>query len=468
MTATLTNTHLDTAALEAMEPMLRGRVIRPGDEGYNAARAVYNRMHDRYPAAIVQALDTADVVHAVNFAREQDLLLSIKAGAHNVNGFASNDGGLVLDLSGMRSVTVDPTRRLAIVGGGALWADVDHAAHVYGLATPGGILSTTGVAGLTLGGGFGHLTRRYGLCCDNLRLAEVVTADGRIVTASEGENADLFWALRGGGGNFGVATSLTFALHPVATVYGGPIFYPAEASAEVLRWFRAFMATAPRELSAFFGFQELPPAPFVPEPLHGRKACALVVCYTGDLASADAVVRPIRDAAPVWLDLCGPIPYPALNAMFDALLPHGLHHYWKADFVRELTDEAIDIHADFGPRVGNFLSAMHLYPLDGAVQDVQADATAFSYRDVAFTHIIAGVDSDPTNMANHTAWVRDYWAALHPHSAGGGYVNFLMDEGQERIRATYRDNYDRLAAAKRTWDPGNLFRVNQNIRPASR
>lgn len=464
MSATTTST-IDPAVLEPLRAGFRGRIIQPEEPGYDDARAVYNAMHNRYPILIVQPMDSADVASAVRFAAEQNLLLSIKGGAHNVNGFASNDGGMVIDLSAMRNVFVDPAARTASVGGGALWGDVDHATHAFGLATPSGIISTTGVAGLALGGGFGHLTRRYGLSSDNLISAEVVTADGKIVTASGDENPDLFWAIRGGGGNFGVVTHFTFKLHPVSTVYGGPIFFPAEASGQVLRFFREFIATAPREINAFFGYHEAPPAPFVPEHLHGHKACVIVVCYTGPLEKAEAAIKPIREAAPVALDLCGPIPYPAMNSMFDALLPHGLHHYWKADFVRELSDAAIDVHTNLGPRVPNFFSLMHLYPLDGAVQDVPKDATAFSYRDVKFSHIVAGIDSNPSNMPDITAWVREYWAALHPLSAGGAYINFLMDEGQERVRATYLDNYPKLVAAKERWDPRNLFRVNQNIRP---
>lgn len=467
MSATMTRPMIDPTRVSYLSARFRGRIVQPDDEGYDDARSVYNGMHDRHPALIVQPFDTADVVTAVSFARDHDLLLSIKGGGHSVNGFGTNDGGLVIDLSAMKNVHVDPVAQTATVGGGATWGDFDHAAHAYGLATPGGIISTTGVAGLTLGGGIGHLNRRYGLSCDNLLAAELVTADGQIVTASAGENPDLFWAIRGGGGNFGVVTRFTFQLHPVSTVYGGPIFYPAEASEQVLQFFRDFIATAPREIGAFFGYHEAPPAPFVPEPLHGHKACAIVVCYTGPLEGAEAAIKPIRDAAPVALDLCGPIPYPALNSLFDALLPPGLHHYWKADFVRDLSDPAIDVHTIHGPRVPNFLSLMHLYPLNGAVQDVAKDATAFAYRDVTFTHIIAGIDGDPAAMPARTAWVRDYWSALHPLSAGGAYVNFLMDEGQSRVRTTYLDNYPQLTAAKRRWDPANLFRTNQNISLAS-
>lgn len=465
MAVTMNRSLIDADALNSLHAQVRGRIMQSEDEGYDEARRVYNAMHDRRPAIIVQPVDTADVQAAVSFAREQDLVLSIKGGAHNVTGFATNDGGMVIDMCEMTSVVVDTANRTAVIGGGATWGDVDHATHAYGLATPGGILSTTGVAGLTLGGGFGHLTRRFGLCCDNLLGAELVTADGKIVAASADENADLFWAIRGGGGNFGVVTRLTMRLHEVSMVYGGPIFFPASFSEQVLRFFREFIPAQPRELSAFFAYHEAPPAPFVPDELVGHKACAIVVCYTGPVEEAEAIIQPIRDCAPIALDLCGPIPYPALNSMFDDLLPHGLHHYWKADFVREISDESVAIHGTHGPQVPNFLSLMHLYPMDGAVQDVASDATAFTYRDVGFTHIIAGIDSDGANMPAHTAWVRDYWSELHPHSAGGAYINFLMDEGQDRIRATYGDNHPRLVEAKRAWDPSNLFRMNQNIHP---
>jgi FAD/FMN-containing dehydrogenase len=452
------------AAIQKLAPAIRGDMIQPDDAMYDDARKIYNAMIDRRPALIVRCADVADVIAAVQFAAENGLDLSIRGGSHNVAGFSTNDGGVVIDLSRMRNVHVDPERRVARAGGGATWGDVDHASHAFGLATPAGIISTTGVGGLTLGGGFGYLTRRYGLCIDNLLSAEVVTADGKLVTASEQENPDLFWAIRGGGGNFGVVTSFEFRLHPVSTVYGGPIFFPVDASGDVLAFFRDFIADAPREVSAFFGYHVAPPAPFVPEHLHGHTACAIIPCYTGPLDQAEAAIKPIREAAPVALDLAGPRPYPALNSLFDPLLPAGLHHYWKADFDRDLTDEAIAIHTEHGPQVPNFLSLMHLYPLDGAVHDVASDTTAFNYRDVKFAHIIAGVDTDPANMPAHTAWVRDYWNALHPHSAGGAYVNFMMDdEGNDRIQATYRDNYPRLAALKRQYDPGNVFHMNQNI-----
>lgn len=462
-----TATTLSNEAVQQLQTAVRGEVIPPADPTYDAARKVYNAMIDRSPGLIVRCVDAADVIAAVTFAREHGLPLAVRGGCHNVAGSAVCDGGIVVDLSRMRSVRVDPVRRTARVDGGATWGDVDHATHAFGLATPSGIISTTGVGGLTLGGGFGYLTRRYGLSCDNLRAADVVTADGQLLAASATENHDLFWAIRGGGGNFGVVTSFEFDLHPVGMVYGGPVFYPVERAGEVMRFYRDFIARAPAELSAFFGFHVAPPAPFVPEALHGAMTCAIVTCYSGPLDDAEAAVRPIREAAPVALDLMGPLPYPALNSLFDALLPPGLQHYWKADFDRELTDAAIDAHLEFGPRTPNFMSLMHLYPLDGAVQQVGADETAFSHRDVRFVHIIAGIDTDAAAMPDHTSWVRDYWAALHPYSAGGAYVNFLMDEGQDRVRAAYGANYDRLAAIKTALDPSNLFRANQNIRPAT-
>lgn len=466
MTATATmTTMLSHDATTALRSQVRGDVFEPVTPGYDDARQLYNAMHDRRPALIVRAADAADVMAAVRFAREQDVPIAVRSRGHNVAGLGSIDGGVVIDMTGMKDIHVDPKAQRMRAGGGASWGDADHATHAFGLATPGGVLSTTGIAGLSLGGGFGHLSRQYGLSADNIVSADVVTAGGERVTASNDENPDLFWALRGGGGNFGVVTSFEFDLHPVHTVYGGPVFYPVSASADVLAFYREFIANAPRELSAFFGYHVAPPAPFVPEELHGHNACVIVACWTGGLEDGERMLKPIREAGPIALDLAGPIPYPALNSMFDALLPYGLHHYWKADYVRNLDDASIAIHADYGALTPNFMSLMHLYPMNGAIQDVDASATAYAHRDANFVHIIAGIDSDPANMPAHTSWVRDYWSALHPHSSGAAYVNFLMDEGEDRIRATYRDNYPRLVEVKQKWDPRNVFHVNQNIRP---
>lgn len=457
---TATQTRIDT-----FRDRLQGDLIEPTNPDYDEVRTLYNAMHDPHPNLIVQAICDADVVEAVSYARENGLDLAIRSGGHNVAGLGSIEGGLVIDMRCLDDVDVDPGARTVRVGGGAHWGQVDAATHNMGLATPSGIISTTGVAGLTLGGGFGYLSRKHGLTIDNLISANVVTANGKLVTASDRENPDLFWAIRGGGGNFGVVTSFEFRLHPVETVYGGPIFYPAAVGADILAFYRDFVKTAPRELGLFFGYHEAPPAPFVPEALQGHKACMIQTCWTGNLDEAEAILKPIREAGPVALDLAGPMPYPALNSMFDALLPYGLQHYWKADYAAGISDDAIAVHADYGPRVPNFFSLMHIYAVDGAVQDVPSSAMAYAQRDARFVHIIAGIDNEPANMPANTQWVREYWSELHPHSTGAAYVNFLMNEGQDRIRATYRDNYARLTGEKRKWDPQNLFHVNQNIQP---
>lgn len=446
---------------------LRGTLIEPGHPDYDEARRVYNGMIDRHPRLIARCADIADVISAVNFAREHGLVVAVRGGGHNAAGLGTCDDGIVIDLGQLRGIHVDPERREARVEGGATWGDVDHATHTFGLATPSGIISTTGVGGLTLGGGFGHLSRRYGLTCDNLLSADLVLADGRFVTASAVENPELFWAIRGGGGNFGVVTSFVFRLHSVSMVYGGPIFYPLDRSGDVMRFYREFIAEAPKEMSAFFGFHLAPPAPFVPEHLHNVPMAVIVACYNGPMERAEAAVSPLRENAAPALDLLGPLPYPALQGMFDALQPPGLQHYWKADFDNALTDQMIDIHLQYGPRVPTVPSLIHLYPMNGAVQQVAKDATAFHHRDADFAHVILATDADPQAMPDHIAWAREYWSELHTHAAGGAYVNFLMEEGEERVAATYGDNYLRLRALKAKFDPDNLFRVNQNIRPLS-
>jgi FAD binding domain/Berberine and berberine like len=463
---TRTGAGLSAETTEQLSASLRGDLIGPADRGYDEARRVYNGMIDRRPAAIIRAADAADVIAGVNLAREEGLDVSVRGGGHSVPGFGTNDGGIVIDLSAMRGIRVDPERRTARAEGGATWGDLDHATHAFGLATTGGIISTTGVAGLTLGGGIGHLARGHGLSCDNLISADVVTADGQLVTASEDQNADLFWALRGGGGNFGAVTSLEFRLHPVGEIYGGPIFYPVDRAGDVMRFYREFIAQAPEELGAFFAFQIAPPLPFIPEERHGETMCLIVACWTGPVEEGEQAVAPLLDAAPVVAQHVGPMPYPALNSAFDALLPKGLQHYWKADFVRELTDGAIAAHVEHGPRVPCVESTMHMYPINGASNRVPSDATAFAYRDAQFACVIAGMWPDPADNERNTAWVRDYWQAIHPHSELGGYVNFMAGDDQDRIRDNYRGNYDRLAEVKRRYDGENLFRMNQNIEPA--
>jgi FAD/FMN-containing dehydrogenase len=458
-------TALDEGAVSTFKAGLRGRLFCPGDEGYDEARKVWNGMIDRRPALIARCAGVADVIAAVNFAREQGLPVAIRGGSHNVTGNAVCDGGVVIDLSSMKGIRVDREGRTVRAEGGCTWGDVDHATHAFGLAAPGGVISTTGIAGLTLGGGIGHLTRKYGLSCDNLISADVVLADGTFVTASEKKNPDLFWALRGGGGNFGVVTSFEFKLHPVSQVMAGPILWPLEKSREALRLYRDFMNQAPEDLNAFFAFLIVPPGPPFPKELHNKTVCGVVAVYTGPEAKADALLAPLRRFGPPLVDFFGPLPFPAVQSMFDGLVPEGLQNYWKADFVNELSDEVIEAHVTHGPRVPTFNTAVHIYPVSGAANRVKKGDTAFFYRDAKYVHVIAAIYPNAADTARNVAWVRDYWSALHPHSSGGAYVNFLMEEGEDRIRATYGGNYERLATIKTKYDPTNLFRLNQNIRP---
>jgi FAD/FMN-containing dehydrogenase len=453
------------AAIHCLKRALRGRLIEPGDTEYETARQVYNGMIDRYPRLIVRCAHLADVIAAVRFARDHELLLAIRGGAHNGPGLGTCDDGLVIDLSALRGLHVDPAARTVRVAGGCTWGEVDRASHAFGLAVPSGIVSTTGVAGLALGGGSGYLTRRYGLTIDNLLEADVVLADGRLVTASAAQNADLFWALRGGGGNFGVVTSFLFRAHPVHTVYAGLTLWRLERAGEILPWYREFLPGAPEELYGFFGFKGVPTSAPFPPALQGRRVCGVVWCYTGPAEQADTAFRPVRALKPDFEHL-GHLPFPTLQGFFDGLFPPGLQWYWRGDFVAELTDTAIARHLEYGAQAPSLLSLMHLYPVDGAAGRVGRHDTAFSYREARWNMVIAGVDPDPANRERITAWTRAYWDAVHPHGAGGAYVNFMMDEGEARVRATYRDNYARLAAIKHKYDPQNLFRVNQNIRPA--
>ena len=456
---------LNEAAIAAFRSSLRGELIEPGDSSYEAARKVYNAMIERRPRLIARCADVADVMAAVKFAREQRLLVAIRGGGHNAGGLGVCDGGLVIDLSPMSHVHVDPKKKTVMVGAGALWRDVDHATHAFGLAVPSGIISTTGVAGLTLGGGIGYLTRRYGLTIDNLLAVEIVLADGRFVTANATENADLFWAVRGGGGNFGVVTTFLFKAQPVDTVYGGPMFWPMEDAAEMLRWYRNFIVKAPDDIYGFFAFHTMPPwAPF-PEHLHNKKMCGIVWCYTGAMKKAEKVFRPIRGFKTPAIDLVGPIPHPALQSLFDRLYPPGMQWYWKADFVNTLSDEAIAQHLRYAEKLPSLESTMHLYPINGAVRRVKKQATPWWYREATWSQVIVGVDPDPANKEMVSAWAKEYWNALHPYAAGGAYINFMMEEGEDRIRATYGKNYARLVKIKRRRDPANFFRVNQNIMP---
>ena len=452
-------------AIQSFQSTLRGKLVRPGDADYDAARKVYNAMIDRRPRLIAKCADVADVMATVRFARDQGLLLAVRCGGHNGGGLGVCDDGLVLDLSSMRGVRVDPNERTVRVDGGCTWGDVDHATHAFGLACPSGIISTTGVGGLTLGGGIGHLTRKLGLSIDNLLAADVVLADGRFVIASAKENPDLFWAIRGGGGNFGVVTSFQFGLHPVKNIIGGPVFWTLEQAPDVMRWYRDFIRQAPQDLNGWFAFLTVPPVPMFPEALHLKKMCGVVWCYAGPPDKAEQVFAPVKKFGPPALYGIHEIPLPALQSVFDALYPPGHHWYWRADFVNELSDKAIALHCEHGARMPTPQSTMHLYPVNGKVHEVGKGDTAFSYRDANWAEVIVGVDPDPANKTRITDWTKGYFDALHPYSAGGAYVNFMMDEGQERVQATYRENYGRLAEIKRKYDAENLFRVNQNVRP---
>jgi FAD/FMN-containing dehydrogenase len=455
------------ATVDALAARLRGDVIRPGDVGFEAARMVHNAMIDRRPGAIARCADVADVITTVRLASDGGALLSVRGGGHSGAGLGVCDGGVVLDLSRMRGVRVDPQNATVRVDGGSTLGDVDHATHAFGLATPFGIISTSGVGGLTLGGGIGHLSRRYGLSIDNLISADVVLADGTFVTASAEQHPDLFWALRGGGGNFGVVTSFEFKCHPVRTVVTGPVLYDLDDAADVLRWYREFLPAAPDDLNGFFAVMAVPPAPQFPEHLHLRRVCGVMWCYTGSPERADEVLAPVRRFGNPVLDGLHEAPFPALQSAFDGLYPPGLQWYWRADFVEDITDEAIAVHEKFG-EVPTMHSTMHLYPIDGAVRDLDPADTAFGHRGATWASVILGVDPDPANAASTKQWTLDYWDALHPHSVGGAYVNFMMDEGAARVRAAYGTNYDRLAQVKAQYDPDNFFRVNQNIAPATR
>ena len=466
MTTYASTTTLDETAVATLQSQLRGEVIRAEDASYDEARKVYNGMIDRRPGLIVRCQDVADVISAVNFARERQMLVAIRGGGHSGPGLGICDDGMVIDLSDMDSVRVDPARKTVTAEGGCVWREVDHATHAFGLATPSGFISSTGVGGLTLGGGIGYLSRTYGLTLDNLLSVDMVLADGNFVTASASENADLFWAVRGGGGNFGVVTSFVFRLHDVSTVYGGPIFWPLDQAKEVLTFWRDFILNAPRDINGWFGFVTIPPIDHFPAQYHLQKMCVIVWCYTGDLAQAAERFAPIRAVGAPAMDLAGPVPWPALQQIFDGLFPPGLQWYWKADFFTDLSEQAIDLHLKYAEQLPTGHSTMHLYPINGAVHDVGRNDTAFSFREANFAEVIVGIDPDPANNERMIEWARNYWLAMHPHSAGGAYINMIMDEGQEQVRAAYRDNYDRLAQIKASYDPDNLFRVNQNIHPA--
>lgn len=458
-------TALKMEAIAALRTKIRGDIIQPGDPQYEQARKVYNAMIDKRPALIVRPVDIADISTAVGFGHEHGLDVAVRGGAHNGPGFGTVEGGLVIDLSRLRGIRVDPEAETVRVEGGALWGDVDHATYPFGLAVPAGFLSTTGVGGLTLGGGSGYLSRRYGLTIDNLLSVDMVLADGCFVTADKEHNEDLFWAVRGGGGNFGIVTSFLFRASPVTSVYGGPMFWPMEEAAEMLHYWQDLIMKAPEELYGFFGLGAVPPAPPFPEKYHGQNMGYIQWCYTGPLEKAEQVFKPIREHRTPAIDFAGPITMPAINSMFDGLYPAGYQWYWQADFFRHYDDAAIDKLIKAGKEMPTLFSNIHLYPINGAAGRVGPHDTAWAYRDANFSQVIVAVDPDPANNERMTRWAKETWSALHSSSAGGAYLNFKMDEGEATVKAGLGENYTRLAQIKAKYDPSNFFHINQNIRP---
>ncbi len=461
-------TRAASAPYGELAAVTRGPLILPDDDNYDEARAVYNAMIDRRPAAVLQCRDVADVMAGVRFARDHGLELAVRGGGHNAAGLGVWDDALVLDLAPMRSTTGDPAAGTVRVDGGCTWGDVDHATVAFGMATPSGFLASTGVGGLTLGGGIGYLTRRFGLTIDNLIAADVVLADGSLVRADAESHPDLFWALRGGGGNFGVVTSFTFTCHQIGdngTIFGGPVFYDLADTRAVMQWYRELLPSLPEELNGWIALLTVPPVAPFPEELWGRKVCGIVWCYTGPLAKATEVTAPVREfGSPLMVGL-HEMPFNALQQAFDGLYPAGLQWYWRSDFCTEISDAAIAVHQKYGELLPTGHSTMHMYPVGGAASRIAENATAFAHRDGGWAAVIVGVDPDPANAGRISTWAKDYWEELHPTAASGTYVNFLMNEGQDRVREAYGANYPRLTAIKKRYDPDNLFHVNQNIPP---
>jgi FAD binding domain/Berberine and berberine like len=445
------------------------RLIGPEDGRYDEARTLFNAMIDRRPALIARCASADDVAAVIRFAREQDARLAIRGGGHNGGGLASVDDGVVADLSPLNSVTVDPEARTVRVGAGAVWGEVDAATQPHNLAVPTGIISSTGVAGLTLGGGHGYLSRRHGLTIDNLLSAELVLADGSRVTASADEHPDLFWAIRGGGGNFGVVTEFTFRAHPLETLVGGPTFWAIEDVEKLLAAYREWLPAAPRNVMGFFNFHTIPPVKEAfPEELHLRKVCGIVWAIDASDDEAEQAMAPMLSVAEPLLHGAQRMPIAALNSAFDGLYGPGDQWYWRGAFLREIPDEAIAVNREWNERMPGFKAGTHFYPVDGAVNDVAVDETAFAYRDATWSQVFIGCDPDPASASAVREWTIGYHESVVPYSAGASYVNFMMDdEGQGRVKSTYGPNYARLAEVKAAYDPDNVFRVNQNIEPAA-
>ncbi|MEO5999842.1 MAG: FAD-binding oxidoreductase [Chitinophagaceae bacterium] len=447
---------IDQQVVTDFKKKLTGDLILPGDQTYDETRKIWNGMIDRRPALIVRCKNSEDVIHAVNFGRDQNLLLSVRGGGHNISGNAVCDAGIMVDLSLMKSIKVYPEQQIADVETGATWAEFDAASQQHGLATTGGIISPTGVAGLTLGGGVGWLVRKHGLSCDNLIGADVVTAEGILLKTSANENQELFWGIRGGGGNFGVVTSMKFRLHKVNTVLGGMIIHPRDKAKEIIKFYREFMKTAPEELTLYTGLMTSP---------DGIPVVAFVGCYAGDLEQGEAVLKPLREFGTPVADLIGPIPYIQMQTLLDAAAPHGNRYYWKSNFMEELSDESIDVIFSYADAMPSPLSLVLLEYYGGASSREPEGGTAFPHRLSQFDLVIASNWIDRQEDERNISWTRNFWEAIQPYSSHKVYVNTLGVEGDERVKEAYGASYPRLAALKRKYDPNNLFRLNQNIKP---
>jgi FAD/FMN-containing dehydrogenase len=467
-TEEITHRNLADGSIAELAETLRGELIRPGDEGYDEARAIWNGIHDRRPALIVRCAGVSDVVRAVEFASSEELQVAVRGGSHSIPGFSTCDGGIVIDLSPMKGVRVDPVNRTAQAQAGLTWAEFDHETQAFGLAVTGGLVSSTGLAGFTLGGGIGWLVRKHGLACDNLISADVVTADGRLLHASAEENPELFWGLRGGGGNFGIVTSLEYRLHPVGpTVIGGPIFYPGERAAEILRFYREWAPTLPDELTTFVSLLTAPPAPFIPEEWHGKPLIGVISCYAGPLEDGERAVEALRGLGEPVADLCGPVPYVALQALVDALYGRGTRAYMKAGYVRELDDHAIEtlVRSHQGATSPN--SEIHLHHFGGAAARVPDGGTAYGERQAPYILNILGMSPVSEGFEQHVDWATRLYGDIEPSLTGGAYINFLSAEGEQRVQAAYGpERFARLQSLKDELDPTNMFHLNQNIPPS--
>jgi FAD/FMN-containing dehydrogenase len=457
---------LDSAAVEQLQGTVKGEVLTPGSDGYDAARAVFNGMVDKRPAAIVRCRDPHDVIAVVELARVRACEVSIRAGGHGVTGSQITDEGIVIDLTPMKRITVDPEARTVRAQAGVTWGELDAATQEHGLAVTGGRVPSTGIAGLTLGSGSGWIERKFGFTCDSLVEADVVTADGRFVRANEAENADLLWALKGGGGNFGVVTQFTYRLHPVGPmIFGGMLVFPPFAARDVARTYRDFMATAPDEVGGALAFLTAPPEPFVPEEARGKPAVGIIVTYLGDPDEGASVLKPLIDLGPA-VNLTGPMPYLAAQGLLEAGNPPGNRHYWKADLLDDLADEAIDAICEAAMRMISPLTVALFQPLGGAVSRVPADATAIGRRDAGWAYHVLSQWTDAADDERNVEWTRAVSTSLEPYATGGVYITYTSDTGDARVRDAYRDHYDRLVAIKDRYDPGNMFHLGQNIRPS--